>query len=72
MAAGFGIFEDDELVDWESSLDATDDVDDRKEGGEAELRRKANANAPGPLLMLLLLGEVATTLGRAGRGGSYP
>ena len=27
---------DDELVDWESSLDATDDVDDRKEGGEAD------------------------------------
>lgn len=52
-------------MDWERSLDATDDVDERKEG-EAELRRKV------PLLALLMLlgGEVATTSGKAGKGGS--
>lgn len=55
------------------SLDAIDDVDERKEGGEPELRRKANPKLPPiPLLALLLLltGEVATTSGRAGKGGS--
>ena len=30
--AGFGILEDEELVDWESSLDVNDDMDDCKEG----------------------------------------
>ena len=60
-------------MDWDSSLEATDDVDERKEEGEPELRRKANPKPPPiPLLALLLLlaGEVATTSGKAGKGGS--
>jgi hypothetical protein len=68
-----GTFEDEELVDWESSLDAIDDVDERKEEGEPELRRKGKPKLlPTPLLALLLLltGEMATTSGRADKGGS--
>ena len=60
-------------MDWESSLDATDDVDERKEEGEPESRRKAKPKPPPiPLLVLLLLltGEVATTSGTADNGGS--
>ena len=59
-------------MDWESSLDATDDVDERKEEGEPELRRKAKPKLPPTLLfaLLLLTGEAATTSGRAGKGGS--
>ena len=54
-------------MDWESSLDATDDVDERKEEGEPELRWKGK---PKLALLLLLAGEIATTSGRAGKGGS--
>ena len=60
-------------MDWESSLDATDDVDERKEEGEPELWRKVKPKPPPkPLLALLLLltGEMATTSGTAGNGGS--
>ena len=52
------------------SLDAIDDVDERKEEGEPELRRKANPKLPPTALLLLLTGDVATTSGRAGKGGS--
>ena len=57
-------------MDWESSLDATDDEDERKEEGEPELRRKGKPKLPPIPLLLLLAGEVATTSGRAGKGGS--
>ena len=56
-------------MDWESSLDATDDVDERKEEGEPELRREANPRLSPMLLLALLLlltGEVATISDRAG------
>ena len=56
-------------MDWESSLDATDDVDERKEEGEPESRRKAKPKPP-PIPLLVLTGEVATTSGTADNGGS--